>query len=43
MGKETARELARMGAEVILGCRRKMRGAAAIGWPGGNQGIPLSI
>ena len=29
MGKETARELARMGAEVILGCRSKERGEAA--------------
>lgn len=29
MGKETAREIARMGAEVILGCRSKARAAAA--------------
>lgn len=29
MGKETARELARMGAEVILGCRSTQRGEAA--------------
>jgi NAD(P)-dependent dehydrogenase (short-subunit alcohol dehydrogenase family) len=29
MGKETARELARMGAEVILGCRSRQRGEAA--------------
>lgn len=29
MGKETARELARMGAEVILGCRSTQRGDAA--------------
>jgi NAD(P)-dependent dehydrogenase (short-subunit alcohol dehydrogenase family) len=29
MGKETARELTRMGAEVILGCRSKERGEAA--------------
>ena len=29
MGKETARELARMGAEVILGCRSPHRGEAA--------------
>ena len=29
MGKETARELARMGAEVILGCRSTVRGEAA--------------
>ena len=29
MGKETAREMARMGAEVILGCRSKERGEAA--------------
>jgi NAD(P)-dependent dehydrogenase (short-subunit alcohol dehydrogenase family) len=29
MGKETARELARMGAEVILACRSKERGEAA--------------
>jgi NAD(P)-dependent dehydrogenase (short-subunit alcohol dehydrogenase family) len=31
MGKETAREMARMGAQVILGCRSKMRGEAARG------------
>lgn len=29
MGKETARELARMGARVVLGCRSAERGAAA--------------
>jgi NAD(P)-dependent dehydrogenase (short-subunit alcohol dehydrogenase family) len=29
MGKETARELARMGAEVVLGCRSTERGEAA--------------
>jgi len=29
MGKETARELARMGAEVVLGCRSVERGEAA--------------
>lgn len=29
MGKETARELARIGAEVILGCRSLQRGEAA--------------
>jgi NAD(P)-dependent dehydrogenase (short-subunit alcohol dehydrogenase family) len=29
MGKETARELARMGAEVILACRSKERGEVA--------------
>jgi NAD(P)-dependent dehydrogenase (short-subunit alcohol dehydrogenase family) len=29
MGKETARELARMGAQVILGCRSTVRGEAA--------------
>jgi hypothetical protein len=29
MGKETARELARMGAQVILGCRSTTRGEAA--------------
>jgi len=29
MGKETARELKRMGAQVILGCRSKARGEAA--------------
>ena len=29
MGKETARELARMGAEVILGCRSGESGGAA--------------
>jgi NAD(P)-dependent dehydrogenase (short-subunit alcohol dehydrogenase family) len=29
MGKETARELARMGAEVVLGCRSAERGEAA--------------
>ena len=29
MSKETARELARMGAEVILGCRSTQRGEAA--------------
>jgi retinol dehydrogenase-14 len=29
MGKETARELARMGADVILGCRSRQRGEAA--------------
>jgi NAD(P)-dependent dehydrogenase (short-subunit alcohol dehydrogenase family) len=29
MGKETARELARMGAQVILGCRSKQRGEVA--------------
>jgi NAD(P)-dependent dehydrogenase (short-subunit alcohol dehydrogenase family) len=29
MGKETARELARMGATVILGCRSRERGEAA--------------
>jgi NAD(P)-dependent dehydrogenase (short-subunit alcohol dehydrogenase family) len=29
MGKETARELTRMGAEVILGCRSKGRGETA--------------
>ena len=28
MGKETARELARMGAEVVLGCRSTARGQA---------------
>jgi NAD(P)-dependent dehydrogenase (short-subunit alcohol dehydrogenase family) len=31
MGKETARELARLGAEVILGCRSIERGEAAAG------------
>ena len=30
MGKETARELARMGAQVILGCRSTDRGEAAM-------------
>jgi NAD(P)-dependent dehydrogenase (short-subunit alcohol dehydrogenase family) len=29
MGKETAREIARKGAQVILGCRSKVRGEAA--------------
>jgi NAD(P)-dependent dehydrogenase (short-subunit alcohol dehydrogenase family) len=29
MGKETARELARMGAHVILGCRSQQLGQAA--------------
>ncbi len=29
MGKETAREMARMGAQVILGCRSTARGEAA--------------
>ena len=29
MGKATARELGRMGAEVILGCRSRQRGEAA--------------
>src|SRR5512133_2947839 len=29
MGKETARELTRMGALVLLGCRNKQRGKAA--------------
>jgi NAD(P)-dependent dehydrogenase (short-subunit alcohol dehydrogenase family) len=29
MGKETARELARMGATVVLGCRSRGRGEAA--------------
>jgi retinol dehydrogenase 14 len=29
MGKETAQELAQMGAEVILGCRSRKRGEAA--------------
>lgn len=29
MGKETARELARMGAAVVLGCRSRERGEAA--------------
>lgn len=29
MGKETARELARMGAAVVLGCRSLERGEAA--------------
>ncbi len=29
MGKETARELARMGATVVLGCRSAERGEAA--------------
>jgi NAD(P)-dependent dehydrogenase (short-subunit alcohol dehydrogenase family) len=29
MGKETARELARLGADVILGCRNRQRGEAA--------------
>jgi NAD(P)-dependent dehydrogenase (short-subunit alcohol dehydrogenase family) len=29
MGKETARELARMGADVLLGCRSTQRGELA--------------
>jgi NAD(P)-dependent dehydrogenase (short-subunit alcohol dehydrogenase family) len=29
MGKETARELARLGADVVLGCRSRQRGEAA--------------
>src|SRR5690242_21575657 len=29
MGKETARELARLGTHVILGCRSRQRGEAA--------------
>jgi NAD(P)-dependent dehydrogenase (short-subunit alcohol dehydrogenase family) len=42
MGKETARELARMGAEVILGCRSSASGEAAaheIMATTGNQGV----
>jgi retinol dehydrogenase 12 len=42
MGKETAREIVRMGAEVILGCRSNQRGEAArneIIQTTGNNGV----